>query len=81
MSNPLARARVAAAVVVAFLSGLFFASATDLTRFGWAQGNAPSETGAARRTPASPGRAARRPGNDKAGSRPARARRLRKLST
>ncbi|MBA3889131.1 MAG: Do family serine endopeptidase [Gemmatimonadaceae bacterium] len=42
MSQPLARARIVAAVVVAFLSGLIFASAADLTRFGWAQTGAPS---------------------------------------
>src|SRR5688500_16384248 len=37
MSNSFARARIAAAVAVAFFSGLVFASAADLTRFGWAQ--------------------------------------------
>ena len=37
MSSKLARARVGAAVVTAFVSGLVFASASDLTRFGWAQ--------------------------------------------
>src|SRR5919202_1282251 len=37
MSSKLARARVGAAVATAFISGLVFASAADLTRFGWAQ--------------------------------------------
>jgi serine protease Do len=37
MSSKLARARVGAAVVTAFVSGLVFASAADLTRFSWAQ--------------------------------------------
>jgi len=37
MSSKLARARVGAAVITAFISGLVFASASDLTRFGWAQ--------------------------------------------
>ena len=37
MSKPFARARLAAAVAVAFASGLVFASAADFTRFGWAQ--------------------------------------------
>jgi serine protease Do len=37
MSSKLARARVGVAVVTAFVSGLVFASASDLTRFGWAQ--------------------------------------------
>ena len=37
MTSPFARARLAAAVVVAFASGLVFASGTDLTRFSWAQ--------------------------------------------
>ena len=38
MSTRYARARFGAAVVVAFLCGLIFASGFDLTRFGWAQG-------------------------------------------
>jgi serine protease Do len=37
MSSKLARARVGAAILTAFVSGLVFASAADLTRFGWAQ--------------------------------------------
>jgi serine protease Do len=37
MSSKLARARIGAAVVTAFVSGLVFASAADLTRFSWAQ--------------------------------------------
>lgn len=37
MSSTLARARFGGAVLAAFLSGLLFASAADLTRFGWAQ--------------------------------------------
>src|SRR5919206_3482016 len=37
MSSKLARARVGAAVATAFISGLVFASAADLTRFGFAQ--------------------------------------------
>jgi serine protease Do len=37
MSSKLARARVGAAVITAFVSGLVFASAADLTRFSWAQ--------------------------------------------
>jgi serine protease Do len=37
MASKLARARVGVAVVTAFVSGLVFASASDLTRFGWAQ--------------------------------------------
>ena len=42
MSSKLARARVGAAVVTAFVSGLVFASAADLTRFSWAQQGRPS---------------------------------------
>src|SRR6476659_3675002 len=38
MSIRYSRARFGAAVVVAFLCGLVFASGFDLTRFGWAQG-------------------------------------------
>jgi serine protease Do len=38
MSNRYSRARFGAAIVVAFLCGLVFASGFDLTRFGWAQG-------------------------------------------
>jgi serine protease Do len=37
MSSKIARARVGAAVITAFVSGLVFASAADLTRFSWAQ--------------------------------------------
>jgi serine protease Do len=37
MSTKYSRARFGAAVVVAFLCGLVFASGFDLTRFGWAQ--------------------------------------------
>jgi serine protease Do len=37
MSSKIARARVGAAVITAFVSGLVFASAGDLTRFSWAQ--------------------------------------------
>src|ERR1700753_2143226 len=38
MSTKYTRARFGAAVVVAFLCGLIFASGFDLTRFSWAQG-------------------------------------------
>ena len=38
MSIRYSRARFGAAIVVAFLCGLVFASGFDLTRFGWAQG-------------------------------------------
>src|SRR6478752_5434867 len=38
MSTKSSRAKFGAAVVVAFLCGLLFASGFDLTRFGWAQG-------------------------------------------
>jgi serine protease Do len=48
MSSKLARARVGAAVVTAFLSGLVFASASDLTRFGWAQQGQPAAKPSAR---------------------------------
>src|SRR5215467_3701063 len=37
MSNRFYRARFGAAIVVAFLCGLVFASGFDLTHFGWAQ--------------------------------------------
>ena len=37
MSTKLSRARLGAAIAVAFLCGLIFASGFDLTRFGWAQ--------------------------------------------
>src|SRR5262245_62101655 len=45
MSNRYYRARFGAAVVVAFICGLVFASGFDLTHFGWAQSrvNAPSK--------------------------------------
>ena len=47
MSTQYSRARFGAAIVVAFVCGLVFASGFDLTRFGWAQsrvtsGNKPS---------------------------------------
>jgi serine protease Do len=42
MSSKLARARVGVAVVTAFVCGLVFASASDLTRFGWAQQGRPA---------------------------------------
>jgi serine protease Do len=38
MSTQTSRAKIGAAVVVAFFCGLIFASGFDLTRFGWAQG-------------------------------------------
>ncbi len=38
MSTQYSRARFGAAIVVAFLCGLIFASGFNLTRFGWAQG-------------------------------------------
>src|SRR5437764_4687943 len=38
MTNRYSRARFLAAVAVAFLCGLVFASGFDLTRFSWAQG-------------------------------------------
>jgi serine protease Do len=38
MSTKTSRAKIGAAVVVAFFCGLIFASGFDLTRFGWAQG-------------------------------------------
>src|SRR3712207_3529242 len=44
MSSKIARARVGAAVVTAFVSGLVFASAADFTRFGWAQQGTRSAT-------------------------------------
>jgi serine protease Do len=42
MSSKLARVRVGVAVVTAFVCGLVFASAADLTRFGWAQQGRPA---------------------------------------
>jgi serine protease Do len=42
MSSKLARARVGVAVVTAFVCGLVFASAADLTRFSWAQQGRPA---------------------------------------
>jgi serine protease Do len=48
MSNRYNRARFGAAIVVAFLCGLVFASGFDLTRFGWAQ----SRVGSAATKPA-----------------------------
>jgi serine protease Do len=42
MSSKLARARLGVAVVTAFVCGFVFASATDLTRFGWAQQGRPA---------------------------------------
>ncbi len=44
MSNRFYRARFGAAVVVAFLCGLIFASGFDLTHFGWAQSRVTSPT-------------------------------------
>ncbi|MDB4878061.1 MAG: hypothetical protein JWM41_4507 [Gemmatimonadetes bacterium] len=44
MSTKYSRARFGAAVVVAFLCGLVFASGFDLTRFGWAQSRLASTT-------------------------------------
>jgi serine protease Do len=44
MSSPFARMRLGAAVVLAFACGLVFASALDLTRFGYAQGAAPASS-------------------------------------
>src|SRR6185503_11502690 len=38
MSTKYSRASLVAAIVVAFLCGLVFASGLDLTHFGWAQG-------------------------------------------
>ncbi|HVX38780.1 MAG TPA: Do family serine endopeptidase [Gemmatimonadaceae bacterium] len=42
MSTKYARARFGAAIVVAFLCGLVFASGFNLTKFGWAQGRVAS---------------------------------------
>src|SRR5918992_18424 len=42
MSSKLARARFGVAIVTAFACGLLFASASDLTRFGWAQQGRPA---------------------------------------
>jgi serine protease Do len=44
MSSPFARMRLGAAVVLAFVCGLVFASALDFTRFGYAQGAAPASS-------------------------------------
>jgi len=44
MSIRYSRARFGAAIVVAFLCGLVFASGFDLTRFGWAQGRVGSNS-------------------------------------
>src|SRR6476469_6019957 len=44
MSNRFYRARFGAAIVVAFLCGLVFASGFDLTHFGWAQGRVTNTT-------------------------------------
>ncbi len=44
MSTKYARARFGAAIVVAFLCGLVFASGFNLTKFGWAQGRLASAT-------------------------------------
>src|SRR4051794_36435422 len=38
MTTKYTRAKFGAAIVVAFMCGLIFASGFDLTRFGWAQG-------------------------------------------
>jgi serine protease Do len=53
-SSRFSRARLAAAVAVAFACGLIFASGFDLTRFSWAQGrvNAPNKPTAAQIAPA-----------------------------
>jgi serine protease Do len=54
MSSRYSRARLAAAVAVAFACGLIFASGFDLTRFSWAQArvNAPTKPSAAQIAPA-----------------------------
>src|SRR5205085_3905017 len=54
MSSRFSRARLGAAVAVAFLCGLIFASGFDLTRFSWAQArvNAPTKPSAAQIAPA-----------------------------
>src|SRR6476620_11348407 len=44
MTNRYSRAGFGAAVVVAFLCGLVFASGFDLTRFSWAQGRVTTPT-------------------------------------
>ena len=44
MSMRYSRARFGAAIAVAFLCGLIFASGFDLTRFSWAQGRATAST-------------------------------------
>ena len=51
MSMRYSRARFGAAIVVAFLCGLIFASGFDLTRFGWAQTRT-SSSAATKPTPA-----------------------------
>ena len=51
MSIRYSRARFGAAILVAFLCGLLFASGFDLTRFGWAQGRVGSSN-ATKPTPA-----------------------------
>src|SRR5438034_324282 len=53
-SSRFSRARLAAAVAVAFACGLIFASGFDLTRFSWAQSrvNAPTKPSAAQIAPA-----------------------------
>ena len=51
MSIRYSRARFGAAILVAFLCGLVFASGFDLTRFGWAQGRVGSSN-ATKPTPA-----------------------------
>src|SRR4051812_17809032 len=42
MTTKQSRARFGAAIVVAFVCGLLFASGFDLTRFGWAQAKVPA---------------------------------------
>jgi serine protease Do len=44
MPTKYSRARFSAALVVAFLCGLIFASGFDLTRYGWAQGKVAAKT-------------------------------------
>jgi hypothetical protein len=44
MTNRHSRASFSAAIVVAFLCGLVFASGVDLTRFSWAQGRVTTPT-------------------------------------
>jgi serine protease Do len=54
MPNGNSRARLGAAIVIAFICGLVFASGFDLTRFGWAQSrvNAATKPSAAQVAPA-----------------------------